>query len=58
MLSRLAARKFDTATAARVAELLAGVDDPEHLAEVGEQVIDCDTGAELLARVRRAAERD
>lgn len=58
LLSRQTARKFDAGTAARVAELLDGLDDPERLAEVGEQVIDCDTGAELLARVERAARRE
>ena len=57
LLSRLTARKFDAGTAARLAALLEGVDDPERLAEVGEQVIDCVTGAELLARAERAAGR-
>ena len=58
LVSRLAARKFDAETAARLAELLNRVDDPECLAEIGEQVIDCATGAELLARARRAAGQD
>ena len=58
LLSRLTARKFDAGTAARVTELLEGLDDPECLAEVGEQVIDCDTGADLLARVECVAERE
>ena len=58
LLSRLTTRKFDAGTAARLAALLEGVEDPEHLAEVGEQVIDCTTGAELLARTKRAVERE
>ena len=58
LLSRLTARKFDAETAARLAELLSRVDDPERLAEIGEQVIDCATGAELLACARRAAGQD
>ena len=57
LLSRLTARKFDARTAARLATLLDGIADPERLAEIGEQVIDCATGAELLARVERAAGR-
>ena len=58
LLSRLAARKFDAETAAALAALLGRVDDPERLAEIGEQVIDCATGDELLARAERAAEGD
>ena len=58
LLSRLTARKFDARTAARLAALLDGIADPERLAEIGEQVIDCATGAELLARVERAAGRE
>lgn len=58
LLSRQTARKFGAGTAARVAEILEGLDDPERLAEIGEQVIDCGTGAELLARMRRASRRD
>ena len=58
LLSRLAARKFDAETAARLSALLSRVDDPERLAEIGEQVIDCATGAELLDRARRAAGQD
>ena len=57
LLSRQAARKFDARTASRLAALLDGIADPERLAEIGEQVIDCATGAELLARAERAAGR-
>ena len=58
LLSRQAARKFDAETAARLAALLSRVGDPERLAEIGEQMIDCATGAELLAHARRTAEQD
>ncbi len=54
LLSRLSARKFDEATAARLSAVLDGIDDPDRLAEIGEQVIDCATGAELLDRVSAA----
>ncbi|MYD87867.1 MAG: hypothetical protein F4Y14_17850 [Acidobacteria bacterium] len=51
LLGRLASRKFDPATAERLAEILAGVDDAGLLAEVGGRIIDCDDGAALLADV-------
>ena len=49
LLCRLAAARFDAATAARLAELLAAVPDPERLAEVGERLLRCATAAEFLA---------
>ncbi len=55
LLSRLSARKFDAATAARLSAVLDGIDDPDRLAGIGEQIIDCTTGAELLARVEDTA---
>ena len=55
MLSRLAARKFGGETAARLEALLERIDDPERFVRIGEDVIDCATGAELLARVEGAA---
>ncbi len=55
LLSRQAARKFDAATAARLSAVLDGIDDPDRLAGIGEQIIDCTTGAELLARVEDTA---
>ncbi len=51
MLSRQAARKFGGETAARLEALLERIDDPERFVRIGEDVIDCATGAELLARV-------
>ncbi len=52
LLARQAARKFGAATAARLAALLEGVSDPARLEEIGESVIDCADGADLLARAR------
>ena len=57
MLARLAERKFGAETGARLVALLAGVADPERLAEIGYRVIDCADGAELLARAREGADR-
>ena len=57
MLSRLAERRFGAGAGARLAELLAEVADPERLAAVGDLVIDCADGAELLARAREEANR-
>ena len=57
LLSRLAERKFGKETAVRLGKLLAGMDDPERLDEIGEQVIACATGDELLARAQDCAER-
>ena len=53
LLRRLTARRFDAATAEVLSRLLANVRDAERFAEVGELVIDCATGGELLDRVRQ-----
>ena len=50
LLARQAARKFGAETAERLAALLAGIDDAERLAGIGEAVIDCADGDALLAR--------
>ncbi len=52
LLSRQAARKFDAAAGEGLAAALAGVVDPDRLAQVGDWIIECETGADLLARVR------
>ena len=52
LLCRQAARKFDAGTAEGLAAALAGVSDPDRLAQVGDWIIDCATASELLARVR------
>ena len=48
---RQAAARFDADTAARLAELLAPIADPERLAEIGDWLVRCDTAAEFLARL-------
>ena len=53
LLCRQAARKFNAVAAERLAAALAGVTDPDRLARVGDWIIECATGSELLARVRR-----
>ena len=53
LLCRQAARKFDAGTAARLAERLAEITDPDRLAEVGEWLLECEHGDELLGRVAR-----
>ena len=55
LLCRQAAARFDAATAARLADLLAPVADPERLAEVGDWLVRSDTAAEFLARLDPAA---
>ena len=54
LLRRLIERKFGADTAGRAAPLLAGIGEPERLADVGEWIIDCATGDELIARLERA----
>ena len=50
----MAALRFGADTAERLEEVLAGVADPERLAEAGEWLVRCETGDELLARVNPA----
>ena len=52
LLCRQAARKFDAAAGEGLAAALTGVADPDRLAQVGDWIIECETGADLLARVR------
>ena len=54
LLLRQAARRFGTDTAEALGGLLEGVDDADRLAEVGEMIVDCRTGGELLDRAGRA----
>ena len=51
LLCRQAARKFDAAAGQQLAAALAEVTDPDHLAEVGDWIIECRTAAELFARL-------
>ena len=55
LLCRQAARKFGAETGERLSGLLARLADPERLAEVGDWVIECGTGPELLDRAERLA---
>ena len=57
LLCRQAARKFGDETGERLSGLVARLADPERLAEVGDWVIECGTGTELLARAERSARR-
>ena len=54
LLLRQAARRFGADTAEALGRLLEGVDDADRLAEVGEMVVDCRTGGDLLDRAGRA----
>ena len=49
--------RFDAGTAERLAALIAGVDDAALLTTVGDWIVVCATGAELLERVRRRHQR-
>ena len=53
LLERQAARRFGVDAGERLSALLAGVSEPERLAAVGDAIIDCGTGSELLAAARR-----
>ena len=50
---RQAGRKFDAETAERLSGLLERLSHPERLAEVGDRIIGCRTGAELLDHTGR-----
>ena len=51
LLRRLAATRFDSATADRLAAAIGGEADPERLMAVGEAIVRCATGGELLREV-------
>ena len=53
LLERQAARRFGADAGESLSALLKGVSDPQRLAAVGDAIIDCGTGAELLAAARR-----
>ncbi|MDE2796549.1 MAG: Rpn family recombination-promoting nuclease/putative transposase [Gemmatimonadota bacterium] len=52
LVCRQARLKFGTDTAERLSKLLEEVSDPERIARIGDRIILCETGAELLARAR------
>ena len=51
VVRRLATRKFGAETAERLTRILEDVADAERIDEVVDAIIDCDSGAELVARV-------
>jgi len=51
MMRRMAARKFGAGTAQRLAERLEGLHDAERMAQIGEWIIEYESGADLLARL-------
>ena len=51
LLRRLAAARFDSATAERLAAAIGTEADPQRLEEVGEAIVRCATGGELLRKV-------
>ena len=55
LLRRQTERKFGTEAALRVAGLLAGTDDQGRLEDVGEWIIDCEEGSELIERLEGTA---
>ena len=50
-MRRMAARKFGSATAQLLAERLERVHDSEHVAEIGEWLIECESGEALFERL-------
>ena len=51
IMRRQAARKFDAATAEGLAERMAEIPDRDRALEIGEWIIECEDGEELLRRV-------
>ena len=51
LLVRQAERRFGAGTAERLSTLLLRIEDPDQLVEVGDWIVDCATGAELIDRV-------
>ncbi|MYE14890.1 MAG: Rpn family recombination-promoting nuclease/putative transposase [Gemmatimonadetes bacterium] len=58
IVCRLARLKFGAETAEPLSRLLEGVADPERIARIGDRIIECETGVELLASVRRTVGPD
>ena len=52
LVCRLASLKFGGETAERLSKLIEEIADSEGIARIGERIIECETGAELLARAR------
>ena len=54
LVCRQARLKFGAGTAERLAGLLEGIADPEQIARIGDRIIECETGEELLALARES----
>ncbi len=54
LLRRQAERRFDAETARRLSALLEGA-DADRLIEVGDWIVECGSGNELLERLRQAS---
>lgn len=54
LVRRLAGRKFGTDTAEELSGLVGGIADPESIARIGDLIIECETGTELLEHAREA----
>ena len=50
LLLRQAQRRFGADVSEALSKLLKGVEDPNRLTEVGDWIVDCPTGRELLKR--------
>ena len=53
MIHRMAARKYGPETADRLLARLGGLGDSGRLVEVGDWLVECESGEELLVRVER-----
>ena len=54
LVYRQARLKFGADTADRLRRILEHMTDPERIARIGDRIIECETGAELLARIRES----
>ncbi len=52
LIRRQTRLKFGVSTAKQLARLLDHISDPEAIARIGDRIIECETGEELLARAR------
>ena len=53
LVCRQARLKFGAETAERLSRLLEGITDADRICRIGDRIIECETGAELLAQARR-----
>jgi len=57
LLRRQARSRFGETCAGQLEQLIEAVDDPDRLADIGEWIIDCESGEALLLRVRKLTGR-